>query len=145
VCSSDLGSFAGSGTRGAVMDAELARAQGDALAKAVGGLRFRSAQDAQKAAQQAAKTQAGIGQLYGGLGQVAQRGLFGDVGQLFDFGEAQRQILGAQNLGAYQTPFFGLGQFANILSGMPTPQQFQSPNPILTGIAAAGAVGNLFG
>ena len=34
------------------MDAELARAQGDALAKAVGGLRFRSAQDAQKAAQQ---------------------------------------------------------------------------------------------
>ncbi len=64
---------------------------------------------------------------------------------MFDFGEAQRQILGAQNLAEYQTPFFGLGQFANILSGMPTPQQFQSPNPILTGIAAAGAVGNLFG
>ena len=50
------GSFAGSGTRGAVMDAELARAQGDALAKAVGGLRFRSAQDAQKAAQEKMKS-----------------------------------------------------------------------------------------
>ena len=139
------GGFAGSGTRGAVMDAELARAQGDALTKAVGGLRFRAAQDAQKAQQQAAKTQAGIGQLYGGLGQVAQRGLFGDVGQLFDFGEAQRQILGAQNLGTYQTPFYGLGQFASALRGAPTFQQFQQPNPILTGIAAAGSIGNLFG
>ena len=139
------GGFAGSGTRGAVMDAELARAQGDALTKAVGGLRFKAAGDAQKAQQQAAKTQAGIGQLYGGLGQVAQGGLFGDVGQLFDFGEAQRQILGAQNLGTYQTPFYGLGQFASALRGAPTFQQFQQPNPILTGIAGAGAVGNLFG
>ena len=139
------GGFAGAGTRGAVMDAELARAQGDASAKALGGLRFKAAQDAQKAAQQAAKTQAGIGQLYGGLGQVAQGGLFGDVGQLFDFGEAQRQILGAQNLGTYQTPFYGLGQFASALRGAPTFQQFQQPNPILTGIAGAGAVGNLFG
>ena len=139
------GGFAGSATRGAVMDAELARAQGDASAKALGGLRFKAAQDAQKAAQQAAKTQAGIGQLYGGLGQVAQGGLFGDVGQLFDFGEAQRQILGAQNLGTYQTPFYGLGQFASALRGAPTFQQFQQPNPILTGIAGAGAVGNLFG
>ena len=139
------GGFAGSGTRGAVMDAELARAQGDALAKAIGGLRFRSAQDAQKAAQQAAKTQAGIGQLYGRLGQTAQGGLFGDVGQLFDLGEAQRQILGAQNLGTYQTPFYGLGQFASALRGAPTFQQFQQPNPILTGLAGAGAVANLFG
>ena len=139
------GGFAGSGTRGAVMDAELARAQGDALAKAVGGLRFRSAQDAQKAAQQAAKTQAGIGQLYGGLGQVAQRGLFGDVGQLFDFGEAQRQILGAQNLGTYQTPFYGLGQFASALRGAPTFQQFQQPNPILTGLQAGIGTASLFG
>jgi len=98
-----------------------------------------------KAQQQAGKTQAGIGQIFGGLGRTAQAGLFGDVGQLFDIGEAERQIIGAQNLGQFQTPFFGLGQFANILSGMPTPQQFQSPNPILTGIAAAGAVGNLFG
>jgi hypothetical protein len=83
--------------------------------------------------------------MYGGLGQRAQSGLMGDVGQLFDIGEAQRQIVGAQNLGQYQTPFYGLGQFANIMSGMPTPQQFQSPNPILTGIAAAGSMGNLFG
>ena len=139
------GGFAGSGTRGAVADAELARAQGDAAAKALANLRFGAARDAMKAQQQAGKTQAGIGQIFGGLGRTAQAGLFGDVGQLFDIGEAERQIIGAQNLGQYQTPFFGLGQFANILSGMPTPQQFQSPNPILTGIAAAGAVGNLFG
>jgi len=139
------GGFAGSGTRGAVMDAELARAQGDASAKALGGLRFKAAQDAQKAAQQAAKTQAGIGQLYGGLGQVAQGGLFGDVGQLFDFGEAQRQILGAQNLGTYQTPFYGLGQFASALRGAPTFQQFQQPNPILTGLQAGIGTASLFG
>jgi len=139
------GGFAGSGTRGAVADAELARAQGDAAAKALASLRFGAARDAMKAQQQAGKTQAGIGQIFGGLGRTAQAGLFGDVGQLFDIGEAERQIIGAQNLGQFQTPFFGLGQFANILSGMPTPQQFQSPNPILTGIAAAGAVGNLFG
>ena len=139
------GGFAGSGTRGAVMDAELARAQGDATAKALSGLRFKAAQDAQKAAQTAGKTQAGIGQIYGGLGRTAQAGLFGDVGGLFDMGEAERQIIGAQNLGQFQTPFYGLGQFANILSGMPTPQQFQQPNPILTGIAGAGAIGNLFG
>ena len=139
------GGFAGSGTRGAVMDAELARAQGDASAKALGGLRFKAAQDAQKAAQQAAKTQAGIGQLYGGLGQVAQGGLFGDVGQLFDFGEAQRQILGAQNLGTYQTPFYGLGQFASALRGAPTFQQFQQPNPILTGLQAGIGAASLFG
>tara|TARA_R100000654_G_scaffold65961_1_gene93991 strand:+ start:478 stop:1248 length:771 start_codon:yes stop_codon:yes gene_type:complete len=139
------GGFAGSGTRGAVADAELARAQGDAAAKALASLRFGSARDAMKAQQLAGKTQAGIGQIFGGLGRTAQAGLFGDVGQLFDIGEAERQIIGAQNLGQFQTPFYGLGQFANILSGMPTPQQFQSPNPILTGIAAAGAVGNLFG
>lgn len=139
------GGFAGSGTRGAVMDAELARAQGDASAKALGGLRFKAAQDAQKAAQQAAKTQAGIGQLYGGLGQVAQGGLFGDVEQLFDFGEAQRQILGAQNLGTYQTPFYGLGQFASALRGAPTFQQFQQPNPILTGLQAGIGTASLFG
>ena len=139
------GGFAGSGTRGAVMDAELARTQGDTMAKALANLRFGAARDAMKAQQQAGKTQAGIGQIYGGLGRTAQAGLFGDVGQLFDVGEAERQIIGAQNLNQFQMPFYGLGQFANILSGMPTPQQFQSPNPILTGIAAAGAVGNLFG
>ena len=139
------GGFAGSGTRGAVADAELARAQGDAAAKALSGLRFRAAQDAMKAQQAAGKTQAGIGQIFGGLGRTAQAGLFGDVGQLFDIGEAERQIIGAQNLNQFQMPFYGLGQFANILSGMPTPQQFQSPNPILTGLQAGIGTASLFG
>jgi hypothetical protein len=139
------GGMRGAATRGAVMDAELARTQGESMANALAKLRFGAADAAQQASQQAAQTQAGIGQLYGGLGQQAQAGLMGDVGQLFDIGEAQRQIVGAQNLANYQTPFYGLGQMANILGGMPTPQQFQSPNPILTGIAAAGSMGNLFG
>jgi len=139
------GSFAGSATRGAIEQGELARQQGDVSAKALSGLYAGGYESALKAAQTAAKTQAGIGQLYGGLGQQSQQGLFGDVGQLFDMGESQRQILGAQNLAQYQTPFYGLQSFANVVGGMPTPQQFQSPNPILTGIAAAGSVGNLFG
>ena len=139
------GGLRGQSTRGAIMDAELARSQGDVSAKALAGLYAGGYQSALGAAQQAAKTQAGIGQLYGGLGQQAQQGLFGDVGQLFDMGESQRQILGAQNLAQYQTPFYGLQSFANVLGGMPTPQQYQSPNPILTGVAAAGGIGNLFG
>jgi len=139
------GGMRGAATRGAIADAELARTQGDTMTSALAKLRFGAADAAQQAAQQAAQTQAGIGELYGGLGRQAQTGLMGDVGQLFDIGEAQRQIVGAQNLANYQTPFYGLGQFANILSGMPTPQQYQSPNPILTGLAAAGGIGNLFG
>tara|TARA_R110000796_G_scaffold194503_1_gene310892 strand:- start:43 stop:813 length:771 start_codon:yes stop_codon:yes gene_type:complete len=130
------GGFAGSGTRGAVMDAELARGQGDALAKAMAGITASGYESALKASQQAAKTQAGIGQLYGQLGTTAQRGLMGDVGGLFDFGEAQRQITGAQNLASYQTPFYGLGQFSSALSGMPSFQQYQPTNPILTGMQA---------
>ena len=73
--------------------------------------------------------------MYGGLGQQAQQGLFGDVGQLFDMGESQRQILGAQNLAQYQTPFYGLGQYAGALRGTPNVgTQYQTPNPILTGM-----------
>ena len=139
------GGMRGAATRGAIADTELARTQNEAMTSALAKLRFGAADAAQQAAQQAAQTQAGIGELYGGLGRQAQTGLMGDVGQLFDIGEAQRQIVGAQNLANYQTPFYGLGQFANILSGMPTPQQYQSPNPILTGLAAAGGIGNLFG
>jgi len=139
------GSFAGSATRGAVEQGELARQQGDVSSKALAGLYAGGYQSALGAAQQAAQTQGRIGEAYGQLGQRAQQGLMGDVGQLFDMGESQRQILGAQNLAQYQTPFYGLQSFANVLGGMPTPQQYQSPNPILTGMAAAGGIGNLFG
>lgn len=139
------GGFAGSGTRGAVMDAELARGQGDALAKAMAGITAGGYESALKASQNAAKTQAGIGQLYGQLGSTAQQGLMGDVGGLFDFGEAQRSILGAQNLASYQTPFYGLSQFSSALSGMPSFAQYQTPNPILTGMQAASGIGSLFG
>jgi len=140
------GGMRGAATRGAVMDAELARSQGDVSAKALAGLYAGGYQSALDASQRAAQTQAGIGQIYGQvMAPGAQQGLMGDVGKLFDIGEAQRQILGAQNLAEYQTPFYGLGQFANVLGQMPTPQQYQSPNPILTGIAAAGSIGNLFG
>ena len=139
------GGMRGAATRGAIADTELARTQNDAMANALARLRFGAADAAQQASQQAAQTQAGIGQLYGGLGQQAQAGLMGDVGQLFDIGEAQRQIVGAQNLANYQTPFYGLGQFENILTAMPMPQQYQSPNPILTGIQAGLGTAALFG
>ena len=139
------GGFAGSATRGAIEQGELARQQGDVSAKALSGLYAGGYQSAMDAAQQAAKTQAGIGQIYGQMGQQAQQGLFGDVGKIWDMGEAERQIIGGQNVAEYQTPFWGMGQFANMMSQMPTSTQFQNPNPILTGIAAAGSMGNMFG
>ena len=129
------GGFAGSATRGAVMDAELARAQADATAKAMSGLYAGGFDTAAGLAQQAAGTQAGIAGGLGSLGQMAQQGAFADVGQLFQMGEAQRQIQAAQNLAQYQTPFYGLGQYAGALRGTPNiGTQYQTPNPILTGL-----------
>ena len=139
------GGFAGSATRGAVMDAELARAQSDATAKAMSGLYAGGFDTAAQLGQQAAQTQANIAGGLGSLGQMAQAGVQGDVNQLFNMGEQQRQIQAAQNLGQYQTPFHALGQYAGILQGTPMYQHYQSPNPILTGISAAGSMGNLFG
>jgi len=138
------GSFAGSGTRGAVMDAELARGQGDVSAKALSNIYSGGYNMAQKAALDAAKTQGALSQQYGNLGQIAQGGLRQDVGDLFRMGEAERQIIGQQNLNEYQTPFYGLGQFASAVSGMPSFSQYQATNPILTGLAAAQGVGSLF-
>tara|TARA_R100000655_G_scaffold21927_1_gene44701 strand:- start:560 stop:1333 length:774 start_codon:yes stop_codon:yes gene_type:complete len=137
------GGFAGSATRGAVMDAELARAQGDATAKAMSGLYAGGFDTASQLAQQAAGTQAGIAGGLGSLGQMAQSGAFGDVNQLFKMGEAQRQIQGAQALAGYQTPFYGLGQYAGALRGTPNVgTQYQNPNPILTGLQfGLGAAG----
>ena len=131
------GGFAGSATRGAVADAELARAQGDVSAKALSGLYAGGYDQATRAAQQAAQTQTGIGNLYGNLGQFAQQGMMGDVNAMFGMGEAQRQIAGQQAEADYRTPFYGIGQYANMLTGSPTYQRFESPNPILTGITAA--------
>jgi len=129
------GGFAGSASRGAVMDAELARAQGDATAKAMSGLYAGGFDTAAGLAQQAAGTQAGIAGGLGSLGQMAQQGVMGDVGGLFQMGEAQRQIEAAQNLAQYQTPFYGLGQYAGALRGTPNVgTQYQTPNPILTGL-----------
>ena len=139
------GGFAGSATRGAVFDAELARAQADATAKAMSGLYAGGFDTSAQLAQQAAQTQANIAGGLGSLGQMAQAGVQSDVGQLFDMGEKQRQIQAAQTLGQYQTPFHALGQYAGILQGTPMYQHYQSPNPILTGISAAGSMGNLFG
>ena len=139
------GGMRGATARGALMDAELARSQGDVAAKALSGLYAGGYQSALGASQEAAKTQAGIGQIYGQImSPQAQQGLMGDVGQLWDIGEARRQITGGQNLAEYQTPFHGLQTYANIMGQMPTPTQYQSPNPILTGIAAAGSIGNLY-
>ena len=74
-----------------------------------------------------------------------QQGLIGDVGQMWDMGEAERQIISGQNMAEWQTPWWGMQQASNMMSQMPTSQQFQNPNPILTGIAAAGSMGNMFG
>lgn len=78
----------GAATRGAVMDAELARSQGDVSAKALAGLYAGGYQSALDASQRAAQTQAGIGQIYGQvMAPGAQQGLMGDVGQLLILGK----------------------------------------------------------
>lgn len=132
------GSFAGSGTRGAVMDAELARGQGDTAAKALSNIYSGGFDMAQRAGMQAGQIQSGLANIYGQLGQEAQAGLYRDVDQLYRQGENQRQILGAQNLAQYQTPFYGLGQFAGALQGAPSFASYQNTNPILTGLATVG-------
>ena len=139
------GGFAGSASRGALMDAELARAQGDATAKAMSGLYAGGFDQATQAAQQAAQTQMGIGDLYGRMGGQAQNYMMGDVNAMFNMGEAQRSIAGQQAQADYRTPFYGIGQYADMLKGSPTYQRFESPNPILTGITAGTAAGNMFG
>ena len=136
------GSFAGSGTRNAVMQAELQRGQSDTAAKALGNIYSGGFNMAQQAAQRAAGLQGQLAGTFGQLGKEAQAGLFRDVDKLYNQGEAQRQITGAQNLATYQTPFYGLGQFSSALQGTPTYQTYQSTNPILSGIAAGiGALG----
>jgi len=136
------GSFAGSGTRNAVMQAELQRGQADTAAKALGNIYSGGFNMAQQAAQRAAGLQGQLAGTFGQLGKEAQAGLFRDVDKLYNQGEAQRQITGAQNLATYQTPFYGLGQFSSALQGTPTYQTYQSTNPILSGIAAGiGALG----
>ena len=130
------GGFAGSATRGAVMDAELARAQSDATAKAMSGLYAGGFDTAANLAQQAAGTQASIAGGLGSLAGQAQNYMLGDVNAMFNMGEAQRNIAGQQAQADYRTPFYGLGQYANMLTGAPTYQRFESPNPILTGITA---------
>jgi len=130
------GGFAGSATRGAVMDAELARAQSDATAKAMSGLYAGGFDQATQAAQTAAGLQSGLATGLGSLAGDAQRYMLGDVNAMFNMGEAQRNIAGQQAQADYRTPFYGLGQYANMLTGAPTYQRFESPNPILTGITA---------
>ena len=98
---------------------------------------------AQRAAQQAAQQQGQLGAQFGTLGRMAQDSLFKDVNQLYGQGENQRQILGAQNLAQYQTPFYGLGQFAGALQGAPSFSTYQNTNPILSGLAGLGS--SMFG
>jgi hypothetical protein len=131
------GAFAGSGTRDAIMSAELARGQADTAAKTLGSLNMQGFQAAQQAALKGGLGQLQAGQMFGRLGQQAQQGMGRDISTLYGLGENQRQIIGAQNLATYQTPFYGLSQYASALRGAPTSaQQFQAPNPILTGIQA---------
>lgn len=137
------GSFAGSGTRNAVMQAELQRGQADTAAKTLGNIYSGGYNMAQRAAQQAAQQQGQLGAQFGTLGRMAQDSLYKDVNQLYGQGENQRQILGAQNLAQYQTPFYGLGQFAGALQGAPSFSTYQNTNPILSGIAGFGA--SMFG
>ena len=143
------GGFAGSGTRGAVADAELARAQGDAAAKALSNLRFGAARDAMKAQQQAGKTQAGIGQIFGQFDPIASGVTERDVSTLARIGATERGIGQAERaadfanlMRSYNQPFQALSRQGALLGGFPSYAESQTQqlfNPLFTGI------GSLFG
>jgi len=140
------GGFAGSASRGAIMDAELARAQGDATAKAMSGLYAGGFDQATQAAQRAAESQMGIAGIYGDIGRTAQQSMFGDINQMMSMGEQQRQIQAGRTMADWRSPYFGIGQYTEALKGVPQSGNiYQSPNPILTGMQYGMGASNMLG
>ena len=153
------GAFGGS--RFGVAQADLAGKTLEQQARSAGQIRQQGFQQAQQAAQNAARLQAGLGQ--------AQQQMFGqDINRLLGIGSLQQRqqqagfdVARANELGRQALPFQEIGFLSDVFRGVPalqsTFQTTSTPNPSLgsqllglgiAGLGAAGQVGgfgNLFG
>jgi hypothetical protein len=132
------GSFAGSGTRGAIFDAALQGEQFDVLGKTVADLYNQGFTQAQQAAQ----TGAGI---IGGLGQQLQGQRLADVNALFNLGGARRDVDAQRAMFGYQLPISQSSFLQQAFMGMPMFQAPPMPNPLQSGISLGGIFGGFGG
>ena len=158
---SGVASGAFGGSRFGVAQADLAGKTLEQQARSAGQLRQQGFQQAQQAAQNAARLQAG-------LGQAQQQMGIQDVNQLLGIGSLQQRqqqagfdIARANELARQALPFQEIGFLSDVFRGVPalqsTFQTTSTPNPSLgsqllgLGIAGlgaagqAGSFGNLFG
>ena len=147
------GAFGGS--RFGVAQADLAGKTLEQQARSAGQIRQQGFQQAQQAAQNAARLQAGLGQ--------AQQQMFGqDINRLLGIGSLQQRqqqagfdVARANELGRQALPFQEIGCLSDVFRGVPalqsTFQTTSAPNPSLgsqllgLGIAGLGAVGQAGG
>ena len=158
---SGVASGAFGGSRFGVAQADLAGKTLEQQARSAGQLRQQGFQQAQQAAQNAARLQAGLGQ--------AQQQMFGqDINQLLGIGSLQQRqqqagfdVARANELARQALPFQEIGFLSDIFRGVPALQSTMhttsAPSPSLgsqllglgiAGLGAAGQVGgfgNLFG
>ena len=152
---SGVASGAFGGSRFGVAQADLAGKTLEQQARSAGQLRQQGFQQAQQAAQNAARLQAGLGQ--------AQQQMFGqDINRLLGIGSLQQRqqqagfdIARANELARQALPFQEIGFLSDVFRGVPalqsTFQTTSTPNPSLgsqllgLGIAGLGAVGQAGG
>lgn len=152
---SGVASGAFGGSRFGVAQADLAGKTLEQQARSAGQLRQQGFQQAQQAAQNAARLQAG-------LGQAQQQMGIQDVNQLLGIGSLQQRqqqagfdIARANELARQALPFQEIGFLSDVFRGVPalqsTFQTTSAPNPSLgsqllgLGIAGLGAVGQAGG
>lgn len=130
------GSFAGSGTRGAVFDAALQGEQANTMRNTIGDLYNRGFQQSQQAAQNASG-------LMAGLGSQLQTQRLGDVNALFNLGQTRRGYDAERARLGYQLPMNQASFLQQATTGMPMFQQANMPSPFLGGLAGAGIAGSM--
>jgi hypothetical protein len=128
------GSFAGSGTRGAVFDAALKGEQANTMRNTIGDLYNQGFQQSQQAAQNASG-------LMAGLGSQLQTQRLGDVNALFNLGQTRRGYDAERARLGYQLPMNQASFLQQATTGMPMFQQANMPSPFLGGLAGAGIAG----
>lgn len=128
------GSFAGSGTRGAVFDAALQGEQANTMRNTIGDLYNKGFQQSQQAAQNASG-------LMAGLGSQLQTQRLGDVNALFNLGQTRRGYDAERARLGYQLPMNQASFLQQATTGMPMFQQANMPSPFLGGLAGAGIAG----
>ena len=130
------GSFAGSGTRGAVFDAALKGEQANTMRNTIGDLYNKGFQQSQQAAQNASG-------LMAGLGSQLQTQRLGDVNALFNLGQTRRGYDAERARLGYQLPMNQASFLQQATTGMPMFQQANMPSPFLGGLAGAGIAGSM--